>query len=81
MAIPTNAEIDEAVPVSGTPNRAKTNAVLKNMVASLPIWNAATQAPASVDSPGTKGQYFVDDEYWYVCVADNSWRRTGLVEW
>ena len=32
MAYPTNAQIDEAVPVAGTPNRAKTNAALKAIV-------------------------------------------------
>lgn len=37
MTYPTNAEIDEAVPVAGIPDRGLTNAVLKSMVSSLPI--------------------------------------------
>lgn len=40
MAYPTNTEIDAAVPVAGTPDRARTNAVLRALAAALPSGNS-----------------------------------------
>lgn len=32
-------------------------------------------------SPGETGQIFYDDEYIYLCIADNTWRRALLEMW
>ena len=42
---------------------------------------ARTSAPASWDAPGMPGMTAMDANYFYVCVATNSWRRTPLVIW
>lgn len=41
MALPTNTEIDAAVPAEGTPSRLLTNAVLKNIVGAADAWPSA----------------------------------------
>jgi len=35
-------------------------------------------APASATSTGTAGQMAYDSEYWYVCVATDTWKRVQL---
>ena len=45
---------------------------------SLLITNSA---PTSSTSPGTKGNIVWDNDYIYVCVADNTWKRTPLSTW
>lgn len=40
------------------------------------VW--ITQAPATMTSPGAKGQMFEDGTYLYLCYADNQWRRITL---
>lgn len=44
----------------------------------LPIW--ATTLPATHDATGSKGQMFIQDDYLYVCVATNTWRRVMLAK-
>ena len=124
MAYPTNAQIDEAVPVAGTPNRAKTNAALKAIVGAasytpedgtVPTRSVANEnfsggrmktamgtdpddcvnlqqlkleavrrvspAPLTATSPGERGTTAIDDEYFYLCVEANTWRRISMTEW
>lgn len=38
----------------------------------------ADAAPASSSSSGLKGQYFADENYFYICIADDTWRRVAL---
>ena len=38
----------------------------------------ATAAPTSSSSTGTKGQYFCDGTYLYICNATNSWYRVAV---
>lgn len=42
---------------------------------------AASAAPALPGSPGTQGQYFADDDHFYICVAPDSWFRAVLNTW
>lgn len=37
--------------------------------------------PASASSPGKPGQYSYDNDYYYVCVGVNTWKRTALSSW
>lgn len=37
--------------------------------------------PASASAPGVLGQACWDDFYWYVCIATNTWKRTGIATW
>lgn len=40
-----------------------------------------TTVPATATSPGIKGQKAYDATYQYICIADNTWRRTALTSW
>ncbi len=35
--------------------------------------------PTSETDAGTKGYYSVDDDYFYVCVSTNKWKKTPLM--
>lgn len=35
-------------------------------------------APATATSPGTPGQITMDNNFLYVCIAKNTWKRTAL---
>jgi len=37
--------------------------------------------PVSPTSPGTAGEIAYNASHLYVCVAENTWRRTGLSTW
>ena len=37
--------------------------------------------PASATAPGNQGEIAWDDNYIYVCVAANTWKRTALTSW
>lgn len=49
MAYPTPAQIDAAIPVAGTPSRALTNQLLRDLVASLPTGTATQLATFKAD--------------------------------
>jgi hypothetical protein len=38
-------------------------------------------APASSSSTGTVDQVAYDDDYFYVCIATDTWRRFPLTDW
>lgn len=38
-------------------------------------------APANATSPGVRGEIAWDENYLYVCVANNTWKRTALSSW
>lgn len=42
------------------------------------IWQSV---PATATSPGQKGDNAFDANYFYVCVATNTWKRTPLTTW
>ena len=42
------------------------------------IWQAV---PASATSAGKKGDNAFDNDYFYVCVATNTWKRVALTSW
>lgn len=37
--------------------------------------------PTAVNSAGKQGQVAFDTTHFYVCVADNTWRRATLATW
>lgn len=37
--------------------------------------------PASATAPGEQWEIAVDADYFYVCIADNTWKRTALTTW
>lgn len=42
------------------------------------IW---ASAPATSTSAGIAGQVAYDSDYFYVCVAANTWRRAPISDW
>jgi hypothetical protein len=40
-----------------------------------------SQTPASATASGIPGDICWDNNYIYVCVADNTWKRTYLSTW
>ena len=38
-------------------------------------------APITVNSPGETGQIAYDNDYVYVCIATNTWKRSALSSW
>lgn len=43
--------------------------------------SATVSAPASASASGTAGQTAYDSNYFYVCTATNTWKRTPLATW
>lgn len=39
------------------------------------------EVPASSTAPGTAGTCAYDADYFYVCVATDTWRRVALNDW
>ena len=37
--------------------------------------------PSAADDDGTKGQLAFDDDYFYVCIDTDTWKRTALSSW
>lgn len=48
---------------------------------SVAPWLAWVTAPAAANSTGTAGQVARDADYFYVCTATNTWKRTALSTW
>jgi hypothetical protein len=42
------------------------------------IW---VDPPSATGSQGTSGEIAQDDDYFYVCINDNSWKRSALTTW
>lgn len=51
------------------------------LATSLPSLITANVAPTSATSPGTKGDIRIDNDYVYICVATNTWKRSALTTW
>ena len=43
--------------------------------------NIGDTVPESATSEGHKGQISIDENYIYVCVDENTWKRTKLSGW
>ena len=43
--------------------------------------SAHADAPSAADDDGTKGQLAFDDDYFYVCIDTDTWKRTALSSW
>jgi hypothetical protein len=52
-----------------------------NKVTANSIVVSANGTPASASATGEKGQILYDSSYIYVCVANNTWRRSALLSW
>lgn len=41
-----------------------------------------TQPPLSSSAPGVKWQVYIDNDYFYLCTSENTWRRIAFeTEW
>jgi hypothetical protein len=47
----------------------------------IPMAQVAVDAPAAANSAGIPGQVAYDDEYIYVCVGANTWKRGAVATW
>lgn len=55
-----------------------------NQTANAVFYNRPTfpnQAPLNATSPGQKGQFAWDSSYIYICIDEDTWRRTPLSTW
>lgn len=52
-----------------------------NVTLNIDYINWESSAPASVTASGAAGQLAYDDDYLYICVGANSWKRTSLAKW
>ncbi len=50
-------------------------------VSGAPVVSLVAAPPATATSPGTLGQIAEDNNFVYVCVATNTWRRAPLSTW
>jgi hypothetical protein len=41
----------------------------------------SSSAPATAGAAGTPGQTAYDSDWFYVCIATNTWKRTSLTTW
>lgn len=37
--------------------------------------------PASASSEGSKGEIAIDDDYIYICIDTDTWKRVGISTW
>ncbi|TDW46576.1 hypothetical protein EV144_106248 [Flavobacterium sp. 270] len=47
----------------------------------LPNMVTASAAPISATDSGTKGEIRIDNNYVYICIATNTWKRSPLTTW
>lgn len=52
-----------------------------NLASDVILTLPAGVAPASAKATGTPGQWWYDANYWYVCIATNTWVRAPLATW
>ena len=45
------------------------------------VFNMPSNPPATAGAAGTRGDIAWDDSYFYVCTADNTWKRSSLSSW
>lgn len=45
------------------------------------VFNMPSNPPATAGAAGTRGDIAWDDSYFYVCTADNTWKRASLSSW
>jgi len=81
-ALPTAANVASTDRVlvlrdpTGTPSLRTVNV---NIFSANLIISATT--PANSSANGIAGMVARDTNYWYVCVANNTWKRTALTTW
>ena len=44
------------------------------------VYYYQTTPPASATATGTKGYYSIDDDWFYICVATNTWKRMPIIK-
>ena len=79
----------------GTANAATKKVTLTNLMANVSVnavftqnttvktlyFSNTTNAPANSSANGVRGEVRVDSSYVYVCVANNTWKRSELTSW
>ena len=45
------------------------------------VYIESTQAPTKVNDPGVKGEVRYDNDYLYICVGTDTWKRAKLTSW
>lgn len=68
---------DEHAVATRTANRGERGLVPSGMILEG-VWY---EPPATSSSQGMKGMRAFDEDYMYLCVATNTWRRLPLLEW
>lgn len=79
----------------GTANAATKKVTLTNLMANVSVnavftqnttvkalyYSNTTNTPANSSATGVRGEVRVDSDYVYVCVANNTWKRSALSTW
>jgi hypothetical protein len=47
----------------------------------IPVVRAKDNVPSSASDGGVKGEVAVDDDYLYVCIAEDTWKRVAISSW
>ncbi len=93
FTVVTAASFDTSAPATGEtgeiglqedPANGNNTITLKapaNLASDVILTLPAGVAPASATATGTPGQWWYDANYWYVCVATNTWVRAPLATW
>lgn len=75
-------DIDQQAEVTFEGNGAGTWEIMERQIPTEPndgiFLCMDSSAPSSSSSTGLKGQFYMDANYLYLCIADNTWRRVAL---
>jgi hypothetical protein len=75
VAVNINSLINQDVRSSASPT------FFTNILSGNTITISNPKTPASSSDTGTQGQIAWDDNFIYVCIATNTWKRTAILTW
>lgn len=77
----TPPTLEDTIIISESVDKNKTKQITIEDLKDLFKSNFFVSAPSEPDSPGKEGDFAYDDDYLYVCVQDNSWKRVRWRLW
>lgn len=64
--------------IGTAPNQVPTNGDLGKLAFEDSVMS---QVPASATAVGTKGDIAQDNDYLYICISQNTWKRVAIATW